>query len=118
MELSPDDRAVIESLEFDPSLEPSFDIIKSCLAWPDEVPKGISGKGNMLVGRLLIWRSFLHREMPEEAWGLDPSPYRLAWQSAVSEKLSWPGFRRLTLSSKDKQFLEKCLAETAKGGGY
>ena len=117
MRISNQDRMAIESLSYNPSLEPSFDIVKSCLMWEDERPGSISSEGYRFVRSLWVVRSFIHRGLPEEQWGLEPHHFQAIWRFAIDAKLKWPGFYRLELSWKDRIYFEKCLAETARGSG-
>lgn len=109
--LSEEDRVAIEALKFDSSLSPSFDIIKFCFFWRDESPATLSSEGRRFLARLWVYRSFMHRGIPEDQWPIDPTRYREAWEWAQQEGLSWPGFKRLTLSPDERAHLERCLAE-------
>lgn len=116
--LGSNDRALIESLQFDASLEPSFDVVKSCLWWDDERPFGLTRAGYRFICDLWIMRSFFHQGLPEHEWGLNPDHYKRTWGSALAANLHWPGFERIELSARDRAFLEKCLRETAFAEDY
>jgi hypothetical protein len=116
MTLSPADRALIESLVFDPSLTPKYEMLKSCLVWADEMPVGISPDGYEYVSDLLAVRGFIHRGVPTENWGIGPAPYLRVWDDAVGSGLTWIGFRRLPLSTQDRRFLDEQIAgDTVEG---
>jgi hypothetical protein len=109
MTLSPRDRALIESLVFDPSLKPRYEMVKSCLVWADEIPTGISPEGYEYVSDLLALRGFIHRGVPTEDWGIGPAPYLRVWDDALGSGLKWIGFRRFPLSKMDRRFLNEQL---------
>ena len=81
--LSPDDCGLLGNCVLDPDAEPSFELLKYCLVWPDERPNGLSRDGWRLLGDLLIVRGFLHRGVPSEEWGLDPAYFRQVWEDAL-----------------------------------
>jgi hypothetical protein len=64
MRFSPTDRDTLQRIDFDPTAEPSFEIMKACLVWPDERPERISSEGFELLGDLWIVRGFVHRQVP------------------------------------------------------
>jgi hypothetical protein len=70
------DRAILRQLVFDPACEPSYELMKSCLVWPDERPLRISREGYELLGDLWAVRGFLHRGIPLSQWGLDPTYFQ------------------------------------------
>jgi hypothetical protein len=112
MPLSGEDRAAIESLVFDPTLAPGFEIVKYCLIWSDERPVGISHAGYEYVSDLWVARGYIHRGVPTERWGLGPEPYLKTWNDALDTCLRWPGFRRLPLSIRDQKYLDEQLAKS------
>jgi hypothetical protein len=116
MKLSDADRKKLEELRFDPKAEPSFNLMKSCLVWPDELAEGLSRDGYELLGDLWIVRGFFHRGVPREQWGLDPAYFEGVW--AENETVKWPGFLRLQLSDRDKKYLADSLAEAATATDY
>lgn len=109
------DRELVRSLKYDPESEPSFELIKSCLVWPDEIPSQITSPGRSLLDELLATRGFIHRQTPLEEWGVtgDASCYQELWLQAIAEIPEWPGFRRLGLNKKDRGYYERCLDEAA-----
>lgn len=111
MHLSEQDRRLIEELVFDPNQRPSFDLMKSCLVWPDERPSGLSREGRQFLARLWIVRGFKHRGIADDQWGLDSSPLLRVWQHGLAIQLRWPGFQRLDLSEQDRVYLQKSLSE-------
>lgn len=110
MKLSQVDVAVLGQLRFDEGCEPSYDLIRACLVWPDERPHKISNEGYELLGDLWIVRGYLHRWIPPENWGLAPSYFQGVWRLALESVPGWPGFRRLELSEVDRAYLEQSLS--------
>ena len=115
---SRDDCQALENCVYDAAAEPSFELLKYCLVWPDERPQGLSRDGWQLLGDLWIVRGFIHRGVPFEEWGLDPSYFRQVWEDALLDCPRWPGFSRLTLSTRDRKYLEACLKEATNGMDY
>ncbi len=113
MRFVPSDRESLERLVFDPSCEPSFELMKGCLVWADERPAKISKEGYELLGDLWLVRGYLHRNVPVEQWGLDPAYFQEVWKNALEDVPRWPGFRRLDLSHAERAYLDECLRETA-----
>jgi len=109
MRLTPTDRVALQELVFDPGSEPSFELMKACLVWPDERPARISKEGYELIGDLWIARGYLHRDVPPEQWGLDPAYFQAVWSYALLDVPGWPGFRRLELSEADRAYLVRSL---------
>jgi hypothetical protein len=111
------DRSLIESLRYDVTLEPSFDLIKSCLVWADERADGLTRDGYEKLCDLWIARSFLHRGMPFSSWKLAPEYFGALWQDAMKEVGAWPGFLRLQLSKRDRAYYERQLRKAAASKG-
>lgn len=109
MYITEDDYTLIRQLIFNPDLKPNFEFLKSYLVWDDEIPKRISNKGREFLYDLLIVRGFIHREVPDNKWGLDPDYFKSMWKFGLDNIPQWPGFMRLTLSEIDKKYLEECL---------
>lgn len=109
MRFSDTDRDAIDRLPLDPAAEPSFEVLKECLIWPDERPSSISHDGYRTLSDVWIVRGFLHRQVPYEEWGLDPAYFRDVWEYALSAIPNWPGFQRLELSPADRAYLLHCL---------
>lgn len=105
------DRRLIEAQVFDPEAAPSFEVMKSCLVWPDECPEHISNEGREVLYDLLIVRGFLHRGVPLERWGLDPQFFLYRWEEAQATELLWNGFRRMHLSESDSAYLMRSVGE-------
>jgi hypothetical protein len=112
------DRAVLAELVFDPACEPSYELMKSCLVWPDERPLRISKEGYALLGDLWAVRGFLHRVVPLSQWGLDPTYFQTVWQNALVDVPEWPGFKRIDLSESDRAYLAACLKASTEGEGF
>jgi hypothetical protein len=116
--LTPAEREIVEALVFQPLLKPTFELIKSCLVWDDERPRGLSKRGNDFIRKLWVARSFLHQGSAHEVQGLDPAPFKEAWSVAQRAGLKWPGFLRVRLSDDDERYYRGCLEEASKGGGF
>lgn len=112
------DRETIEALVFQPSLKPSFELIRSCLVWDDERARGLSKRGNDFIRRLWVVRSFIHQGLSREHWRIDPAPFENAWNAAHRAGLKWPGFLRLHLSDEDTLYLQRSLYEASKATDY
>ncbi len=106
--LSSQDRALLESAQFDPRAKPSYESVKSCLVWPDELPDGLSLEGIQFIHRLLAARSFMYRGIPRKG---RREYLQAAWDEASLSGLKWSGFRRLTVSPKDLAFLENAIRQ-------
>ncbi len=108
--LSDRDRQLVESLAYDPSLEPRFNALRSYLTWEDESPSGITPNGYDTLSDLLIARAFLYHgfELPELC---DRRHFADIWNRAIAEKLKWPGFNRLVLSATDREYYDRVLNE-------
>jgi len=104
------DRELIESLVFDASLKPEFNGLSSCLYWDDELPLGVSRSARLMVGQLWIVRALLHRGLTFDDDDLDPEACRSIWEQATEEIPDWPGFKRLVLNKKDKEYFDQWLA--------
>lgn len=115
MHFTQDDRVRLEELVFDPTCEPSYELMKACLVWPDERPAMISKDGYEMLGDLWIVRGFIHRQVPCEQWGLDPNYFQEVWRNALSDVPNWPGFRRMHLSQLDQAYMEVCAHEATLG---
>lgn len=107
------DLQLIAGLEYDPALEPAFDEVKACLVWDDERPSGLTSIGYERLCDLWILRSYIHRGIPREKWGIDPGSgyFQDVWDRAQLEQIEWPGFKRMTLTEKDRDYLERCLRD-------
>ncbi|HEY9870482.1 MAG TPA: hypothetical protein V6D08_15060 [Candidatus Obscuribacterales bacterium] len=103
------DLRLIESLEYNPSLEPSFDALRACLVWRDEEPSGLTPAGHEALRDLWIARSFLHRGLDFSVHPLDPEYFRNIWNRALRQGFKWPGFNRLSLNARDKAYYEEML---------
>ena len=106
---SGNDLKLIESLVYDPSLEPSYEFLKGCLVWEDERPSGLTPDAYDILCDLWIARSLLHRGLSLADHPLDPQYCEDIWQRALKQGFSWPGFNRLILNDKDKLYYESQL---------
>lgn len=118
MRFNSTDRDTLHQLVFDPTSEPSFELMKTCLVWADERPERMSNEGYELLGDLWIVRGFLHRAVPTEQWGLDPAYFQEVWSNALQDVSDWPGFRRLQLSQAERAYLDKSLTEAMTSADY
>ena len=101
------DMEVLENLTLDPTAQPSFEVLKCCLIWPDERPfERLSHAGQEFLSDLWIVRGFIHRSVPRDEWGLDPDYFWETWNFGLSNVARWPGFQRLTISDADRACLE------------
>jgi hypothetical protein len=107
------DKSVVNNLLYDPNCEPSFELIRSCLIWFDERTERISNEGYGLLGDLWSVRGYIHQNVSRENWGLDPKYFQTVWDNALNDVPNWPGFKRLELSSRERQYLSESL-EAAK----
>jgi hypothetical protein len=103
------DLEIIESLIYQPELEPAFDVMRGALVWIDERPDGLSSKGYEKLIDLWIVRSCIHRGISLSDGTLDPEYFEKAWSEARAQKFSWPGFNRLKLSEEDRIYYMKEL---------
>ena len=106
--LTDKDRMLLESLVYDPGLEPRFNALRSYLTWEDELPSGITPDGLDTLANLWIARACLYHgfELPDL---FDSNYFSGIWNQAIAEKLDWPGFKRLTLSDENKEFYKQKL---------
>ena len=80
-----------------------------CLRWLDEEPKSVSPDIYEKFLDLIIVRSFIHLGKPPSKWhivGPKTSYFIDVWQAAIEEVPFWPGFKRLKLNKKDRDFFE------------
>lgn len=108
LRISGNDLTLIESLEYDSSLEPRFDTFRACLVWRDEEPAGLTPAGYEALCDLWIARANLYHGL-ELSEPCDPDYFREAWNQAMAQGLKWPGFNRLSLNEKDKAYYEQML---------
>lgn len=105
------DISLLTELTLDSRAEPSFDLLKYCLIWPDERPLDhLTSEGREFLSDLWIVRGFIHRSLPKEQWGLDPQYFEDVWEFGLANAAKWPGFKRLVLSDVDNAYLVSCLA--------
>jgi len=113
------DLELIESLVYDPELEPSYDILRGCLAWMDEgqrLPLTTEGHDNLTF--LIAARSYIQEGRDFSEYIIAPDHLRLIWERALKQGFRWPGFKRLTLSEADKAYLELNREREADGIDY
>lgn len=103
---------LIETLGYRPELEPSYDAIKNALIWEDERPNNLSPDGYEKLCDLWIARSFIHRGIPFSSYKLSPEYFEKIWLAARKQGFKWPGFYRLNLSDRDKNYYIKQINET------
>ena len=106
------DLALIESLTYNPDLEPYYDQMRGYLVWVDEIcDVGMTSEGYKKLQDLLLARSFIHLGKPFSSFILDPTYLAEVWEKVLKSNFSWPGFNRLELSTKDMDFLLKSQEE-------
>lgn len=108
------DLQLIESLSYDSSLKPCFDVMRNCLVWADERPEGLSPAGYESLIDLWIARSFLHEGKDFSSHSLDPQYFEDVWKRAKAQNFNWPGFMRLALDDRDREYLERERAAASK----
>ncbi len=101
------DLQLIESLQYNPELKPSFDWMRDCLVWKDERPDGLTPAGYESLIDLWIARSFIHRGKSFSEHSLDPHYFEDVWKRALNQGFQWPGFSRLTLSDEEREFYKQ-----------
>ena len=113
MYFSAEDRQLIETLEYNPSLKPGYEALKGCLVWDDEglFIVGLSEDGREKLADLWIARLILFHDLDRHT--LDDSYFKDAWNLAVAQLQGWPGFNRLVLSAEDRAFYEHCLTNAS-----
>lgn len=104
MSLSPDDRARIEGVQFDPHATAAYNELTGALTFSDEVPGGITAAAHAYLRELLGIRGYLHRGLP-----VDATP----WDAALASGLRWNGFRRATLSPDERALLQRYIEDDA-----
>ena len=109
------DLRLIESLDYDPALEPAYDFMRSCLVWTDERADNLTPAGYETLCDLWIARSFVHRGLDFSTHPLDPHYFKDVWERAFKQGVKWPGFNRLSLKPEDREYYEKMLQEEEDG---
>jgi hypothetical protein len=109
------DLRLIESLAYDPSLEPTYSPMRNHLMWSDEMPDGLTPEGYETLCDLWIARSFVQRGLDFSEHPLDPSYISEFWERALAQNFKWPGFSRLNLSSSDKAYYETMMIKAKEG---
>jgi hypothetical protein len=100
--LSPDDRAAIEAVPFNPDAAINYHEILGCLVWADEIPDDLTGEGLAYLRELLGIRGAVHRGRDAD---LD------TWNIARLTGLRWNGFRRLELTAEQQAVLARYMAD-------
>ena len=103
------DLKLMKSMVYEPDLEPSYEFLKGCLIWNDERPDGLTPDGYDNLSSLWIARALLHNGLGLSDDPINPDFTRELWERAMNEVPEWPGFKRITLSYKDRQYLESML---------
>ncbi|MDY6781765.1 MAG: hypothetical protein SW833_04295 [Cyanobacteriota bacterium] len=111
---SGNDLKLIESLVYDSSLDPSYEILKNTLIWNDERPDGLTPEGYEKLCDLWIARSFIHRKIPFSDWDIAPKYFEQVWSKAQKQGFRWPGFYRLSLNKQDREYYENSMSELRK----
>ena len=77
------------------------------------MPEQFTGDVREFLYDLLIVRGFIHKSIPKDKWGFDSAYLLSVWDEGLRLVPNWPGFRRLSLSSEEKSYLDQCLYEDA-----
>lgn len=110
--LSAIDRTLVEGTLFDRHATPAFNEVTGCLAWPDELPDGLSTQGYDIVRDLLAARGLIHRGIPIDDWELEGYTDRIdRWNAALRSGLRWNGFQRIALTREQRELLDRHLAD-------
>ena len=104
------DLDLIQSLVYEPSLEPMYCSFRMYLHWPDELPSGISTEGYESLCDLWTARACRYHglTLPES---LNPATFTRVWDRAIAQGLLWPGFQRLKLGETDKKYFLEMLEQ-------
>jgi hypothetical protein len=101
------DLEMVESLVYEPDLEPGYDILRGCLAWMDEgLMAPLTPAAHRNLQDLIVARSYIQEGRDFSEWTFGPDRFRRVWKRALKQGFRWPGFKRLTLTDSDKAFLE------------
>jgi len=111
-----EDLRLIEALVYDPNLTPSYESIKGCLVWPDEITMGLTSEGRSHLDDLLAARGFLHQGKKLSDYSIAPEYFPSIWERAQKQGLKWPGFNRLVLSEADLEYYRRRMREEAEAG--
>lgn len=103
------DRRLVESLVYDGNAEPSYEQLKDCLIWPDELPENITPDGYEVLSNLWIARSLFHRGRSFDSYPLDSTYIKKSWELAHQLNLKWPGLHPSRISLACAKYY---------GGGY
>jgi hypothetical protein len=104
---SPEDSDKLNALTYQSEIDPDFEMIKSVLIWNDEIPFGISQDGMEKLWNLLIARSYLHDNRAFSSHFSGGKHLETAWSESKQNIPNWPGFKRLSLSEKDRRFYDE-----------
>jgi hypothetical protein len=110
------DLQIIESQVYDPALTPSYESIKACLIWADEIPHGLSLDGYSILEILWIGRSLLHRGLSLADDPINPAHVQSTWTRAQQQGLKWIGFKRLVISDEDRAYYMKAMKDEEEAG--
>jgi len=103
------DRESVESLVYDPSLEPNYNALAGHLMWFDELPSHITSAGIDVLSSLWVARSLMHRGLTFSDHPVNPEYSQRVWKQAIQEIPNWPGFQRLKLSVEDQKYYAEML---------
>ena len=106
------DLILIESLVYDPTLTPYYDFWRDCLIWEDErCDIGMTSSGYEKLCDLFVARTCIHLNEPFSSHSINPDHLSKAWKTALNANFCWPGWNRLQLSKKDKEYFLKTRQE-------
>jgi hypothetical protein len=103
---SSDDARILNTLIYQPSLKPGYEMVKNMLTWKDEWPVAISADGMEKLFDLWIARSYVYDDRPFSSHVFGGKHLEAAWSNARGEIPNWPGFQRLKLSAEDRRYLD------------
>lgn len=101
----------LRSLVYNRTCEPSYEWFKSILVWTDERAEGLTPGAYKSLCCLWVARSFLYhgRSFSDYADLVNLDHYQDIWARGLAQVPSWPGFKRLALSERDKAYYEACI---------
>jgi hypothetical protein len=99
----------LDSLQFEAKAEPYYDPLRDALRWFDEMPENAVGDAYEHILDLVIVRRWIHEGRERKDWNvLGPTTYFAeVWDEAMCGAPNWPGFKRVQLSDKDRDYLAR-----------
>lgn len=100
------DLELIQALVLDPSSEPMYCSFRAYLQWPDELPNGISPEGYDTLCDLWTARACRYHGLKLHS-SLNQDTFAQVWDRAIAQGIKWPGFSRLELNERDREYYER-----------